>query len=252
MPDWLVPLLVAPFVGSFLGVLIRRLPTGGAVVNARSTCERCGRVLRPVELVPLASFLVQRGRCRGCGGRIAPFHPVVELAALAVSGAAAMAGTDGPRFWAGCALGWTLLVLAWIDWQHMILPDVLTLPLMLAGVALALLWPEAALPSAPEAVLGVVLGYLAFRLVALLYRRLRGREGLGAGDAKLLAAAGAWLGAQALPGVVLLAALSALALALLAGARGARLSATLAIPFGPPLAVAIWLAWLFPGLVAWL
>ncbi len=112
--------------------------------------------------------------------------------------------------------------------------------------------PDAALPSAPEAALGAALGYLAFRLVAMLYRRLRGREGLGAGDAKLLAAAGAWLGAQALPGVVLLAAVSALALALLASARGGRLSATLAVPFGPPLAVAIWLAWLFPGLVAWL
>lgn len=240
LPNWLAPLLAAPFVGSFLGVLICRLPAGAPVALARSRCAACGRVLRPAELVPLLSFAVLRGRCRGCGAAIGWFHPAVEGAAVMVAISATAAGCAGWQLWAGCTLGWTLLALAWIDWRHLLLPDILTLPLLLAGLA-ASWWQGTAI----SAMAGAVLGWLALWGTAALYRRLRGAEGLGGGDARLLAAGGAWLGPAPLPWVVLLAALLGIALAL-SGRRGTP-GAVLAVPFGPPLAVAIWLAWLFPA-----
>ena len=242
MPAWLAPLLAAPFVGSFLGVLIRRLPSRQPVALARSVCSTCGHRLGPAELVPFASFLLQRGRCRACRQPIGWFHPGIEAAALAVAASALLAPDDGARLWPGCLLGWTLLALAWIDWEHFLLPDLLTLPLLLAGLGVAI-----ARGDATEAALGAAFGYLGLRAVALLYRALRGRDGLGGGDAKLLAAAGAWLGAAALPGVVFWAAVFGLTLALLR--RPGPLTATLAVPFGPALALAIWLAWLWPRLV---
>ena len=139
-----------------------------------------------------------------------------------------------------------LLALAAIDLERGLLPDVLTLPLMAAGLALA--WRG---DFASEAALGAAAGWAGFAAVAALYRRLRRREGLGLGDAKLLAAAGAWLGWQALPGVVLIGALSALALALAGAAAGGKLTVTTRIAFGSHLALAFWLVWLFgPVIVA--
>lgn len=111
---WLWPLLAAPFVGSFLGVLIRRLPDWRSVVLGRSECERCGARLGAVDLVPLLSFVVLRGRCRRCGQPISPFHWQVELAALAVAVAAVLAQGRPLGLWLDCALGWTLLTLGWI------------------------------------------------------------------------------------------------------------------------------------------
>ncbi len=246
LPGWLLPLLAAPFVGSFLGVLILRLPAGRPVAMARSACDRCGATLGVRDLVPLASYLLLRGRCRRCGAPIGRFAPAIELAALLVAAlavAVALLRGDVPTppawLWSGCLLGWDLLALACIDARCHRLPDPLTLPLLLLGLAVcAWLTPEDLAGHAA----GAVTGYAAFRLVSLTYRRLRGRDGLGAGDAKLLAAGGAWLGIAALPMLVLLAALATLATALIA-ARG-RLRAEAAVPFGPGLAIAIWGMWL--------
>lgn len=227
-----MPLLAAPFVGSVLGVLILRLPAGRPVVLARSACEDCGAALQPQDLVPLLSYAALRGRCRRCGHPIGWFHPAVELAALAV---AAWAGLANPyEVWANCVLGWGLLALAWIDWGHMRLPDVLTLPLIPAGLLVA--WqvdPELAAIHGAAA----VAAYLLFRGVAWAYRRVRGFDGLGQGDAKLLAVAGAWVGFAGLPGVLLGGGLIGLAVAVLhwrKAASGAPL------PFGPALALALW------------
>lgn len=237
-----MPLVAAPFVGSFLGVLIRRLPAGRPVAWARSACEACGEPLGARDLVPLASFLVLRGRCRACGAPIPRFHVAVELAALAIAAVAAAAFPDDPAWlWLSCGLGWTLLALAWIDWDHLFLPDVLTLPLVVAGLlAMAWLAPEALTGHA----IGAAAGYGAFRAIALAYRAARGRDGLGQGDAKLLAAAGAWLGWEALPDTVLVAALLGLAFAGWRALRHGRLDAAERLPFGPCLAVALWLCWL--------
>ncbi len=137
----------------------------------------------------------------------------IELAAILVPLSAIIAGDGDGRLWLGAVLGWGLLALAWIDAEHFWLPDVLTLPLIVLGLgATAVLEPEAITDHA----LGAALGYAAFRGVDWLYRRLRGRAGLGQGDAKLLAAAGAWLGAVALPSVVLVAATFGLGVARLA------------------------------------
>ncbi len=241
MSAWWLPLLAAPFAGSLLFVLVRRLPREVPDLWGRSRCETCGHALAPWELVPIASFVAQGGRCRACGTRISPDHLGAELAAVLIAGAVAASGADGAEMWAGCALGWTLLALAWIDWQNFFLPDVLTLPLIVAGLAQAF-W------DAPETLVdratGAIVGYASFRLLAWGYRRLRGREGLGQGDAKLLAASGAWLGTTALPTTVLLAALVGIALALLARLRGATLTAATALPFGPALAAATFAMWL--------
>ena len=233
--DGLLPLLFSPFIGSFLGVVIRRLPLGRPIVLTRSACERCGHVLAARDLVPLLSFAWLRGRCRFCRAGIPVFHLGIELAAMAVAAWAILA--DGPgdtaRVWADCALGWTLLTLAAIDTEHLRLPDVLTLPLVMAGLAVtALLEPDAATDHAVAA----VLGFAAFAGLAALYRRLRGREGLGLGDAKLLAAAGAWVGLAGLPAVVVTGAVLALLVTL--GLR--RDGGSAPIPFGPYLALGTW------------
>lgn len=243
-PGWLLPLLLSPIIGSFLGVLVRRLPRGVPIALDRSRCESCGRALAARDLVPVASYLLLRGRCRSCRAPVAPMHLWIELAAVAVALWAALAETDLARLWLTCLLGWTLLALAWIDWEHFRLPDALTLPLLLAGLgATLLLDPEAA----PEHAAAAALGYLALRGLALAYRALRGREGMGAGDAKLLAAAGAWVGMAALPTVVLGAALLGIGLALAARLRGQAVTRTTPVPFGPGLCAALWLAWLYGG-----
>jgi leader peptidase (prepilin peptidase)/N-methyltransferase len=139
-------------------------------------------------------------------------------------------------------LGAALAVLASIDCLTLRLPDGITLPLIAAGIGVA--WLSTPLLAAYHASAAVA-GYAALRLVALAYERLRGRAGLGLGDAKLLAAAGAWLGLEGLPTVVLYAAGAALVSVALAALTGRRVAATTRIPFGPFLAFAIWLVWLY-------
>jgi leader peptidase (prepilin peptidase) / N-methyltransferase len=239
---WTMPLLVAPFIGSFLGVLIHRLPRHLPVALARSGCDACGTRLEPLDLVPLVSYALQRGRCRYCHHPIGWFHPIIELAALCVAIWAVLACDTPQEAWIACLLGWMLLALGWIDVEWFLLPDVLTLPLLLSGLGVTIL-------TVPDDMfwhaLGAVCGYLGLRGIALLYRALRGREGLGAGDAKLLAAAGSWLGLGALPLVLLLAAVAGLAFAGIAAATGRTMQATTALPFGAFLAASIWLVWLY-------
>ncbi len=250
---WLWPLLAAPFVGSFLGVLITRLPTGAPVALARSACPRCGTPLGGRDLVPLASFLVLRGRCRHCRAPIGWFHPAIELAAVAVAvwavlatptawgTSAALATSTTGRLWAACGLGWTLLALAWIDWTQLLLPDVLSLPLLLVGLTLTLAWDPDQLT---DHALAAMVGYLSFQCLGFGYRRLRGRDGLGGGDAKLIAAAGAWCGLAALPFVILGSAVFGLLAAMGLVLTGRGVTARTQIPFGPCIALAFWLAWL--------
>jgi leader peptidase (prepilin peptidase) / N-methyltransferase len=184
---------------------------------------------------------VLRGRCRHCTTSIDPIHLLVELAAVAVVLGVAIVESDPDRLWIGCVLGWALMALAWIDWQSMWLPDVLTLPLLLAGLAVTLLLRPTEVPAHAAA---AALAYLSLQGLAAAYRRLRGRDGLGEGDSKLLAAAGAWLGLTALPWVLLLAACSGLLAAVAWMAAGRRIDRSTALPFGPWLALAIWLLWL--------
>jgi leader peptidase (prepilin peptidase)/N-methyltransferase len=240
-PTILAPVILAPAIGSFLGVLIERLPEGRPVVFARSACGRCGQRLRARDMVPLLSYAMSLGRCRYCAGRIGAFPPAIELAALAVA-IWAVAASGETEIWATCGLGWTLLALGWIDARTMTLPDVLTLPLLAMGLIVTGLRDLNALASHAMA---AGLGYCSLVGVAWLYFRLRGRDGLGRGDAKLLAAAGAWLGPALLPHTVFLAACAGLFYVGGAWLAGRRMTGATALPFGPCLALAIWLLWLY-------
>jgi leader peptidase (prepilin peptidase)/N-methyltransferase len=241
MNGWILPVVAAPFIGSFLGVVVRRLPEGRPVARGRSCCEACNVTLSAGEMVPLFSYVLQRGRCRHCGAAIAPMHFWIEVAALAVAVSAAWRVPGGPFLWTGCVLGWTLLTLAWIDARTLRLPDLLTLPLAVAGLLQAA-WLEP--DRLAERALAAAGAYAVLFLLAWAYRVLRKRDGLGMGDAKLLAAAGAWLGVAPLPWVAVAGSLLALLFAAVMRVRGMRLSGATRIPFGPFLAAAFWGAWL--------
>lgn len=237
--ETVIALVLAPVTGSFIACAAIRLPAGQGLWG-RSACPCCGHVLGAAELVPLASWLMQRGQCRHCGGGIAMFYPIIELLAVLVAGSA-IATLDGWRLVTGLALGWTLLLLAAIDWRAQVLPDGLTLPLAAGGVAAAIVFdPERAVLHG----IAATAGWTVFLALGIAYRRLRGIDGLGGGDGKLAAAAGAWIGPVGLPWVVLMAALGGLAAIAVTAMAGAGWPADRRLPFGPFLAAAIWGVWL--------
>ena len=238
---WVFLLLAAPCVGSFLGVVVLRLPAGRPVVRGRSACPHCGAALGWRELIPLISWLIQRARCRTCGAHLSVRYPLVELAALGIA-LWSLAVAPGWLAWASAGLGWSLLALALIDLEHLILPNEITLPLIPAGLAVAwVLEPARVVHHAGAA----VAGFLFVVILRWAYGRLRGREGIGLGDAKFLAAAGAWVSWQGLPGLVLLAAVAALAANGIRALAAGRIDWSREFPFGPFLAGALWLTWLY-------
>lgn len=236
-PDWAIALAVAPVVGSFAGVVIERLPYGKPFVFSRSECPSCAITLSWSDLIPVASYLALQGKCRRCQARIAPFHIGVECAALGIAVWAVAVAPDPLTMWLDCLLGWSLLVLAWIDVRHRRLPDALTLPLVVVGIVTQTTLSQ---ERGIESVLGAMCGYASFWSVRFVYRILRGREGLGLGDAKLLAAAGAWTSWAALPHIVFIASILGILFALLNKYfHNRRLSASSEITFGPFIAFAL-------------
>jgi leader peptidase (prepilin peptidase) / N-methyltransferase len=241
LPPWAWAVIVAPFIGSFLGVVVSRARAPRGILLGRSACDHCRAPLGPRDLVPLLSWLAARGRCRHCGASLGLFYPAIELGALAVAlWAAALA--SGWLLWASCLLGWTLLALAATDIRYFLLPDFLTLPLVVAGLVVAAVSDGAEI--VPSAV-GAAAGFLFVAILRQLYWLLRRREGIGLGDAKLLAAAGAWVSWEGLPSVVLIAAVAGLAGALRRPQRGASISLTDRVPFGAALCLATWIVWLY-------
>jgi leader peptidase (prepilin peptidase)/N-methyltransferase len=241
VPNWLFPLIVAPFIGSFAGALVCRLHAGEPVEAAPSRHDGCGCPLAAWEPIPAVGFAFPgTGRCLRDGPG-ASTHPIMELACLGIAIWSVLAEAEIQSVWLGCALGWTLLTLAWIDWRHMLLLDVLTLPLVIAGLCAVLLRDPSA---ATEHAVAASAGYLSFRAIETGYRRFRGRDGLGQGDAKLMAAAGAWLGLAALPAVAFTAALFGLVMATTLGFAAHRFPRGSVLPFGPALCAAIWVSWI--------
>lgn len=236
-----IALIVAPFIGSFISVLVIRLPAGEGVVFGRSACPACGHKLSVADLVPVLSWLFLRGKCRYCGAPIPLLYPELEAAAT-LTALWAVVAVPQDMVWPTCFLGWSLLALAVIDFRSYVLPDAVMLPLIPAGLAVAW-WIDPA--RLPHHAIGAAVGYAVFAIIALAYRWLRGREGLGAGDAKLLAAAGAWVSWEGLSSVVLFGALFGLAYAVVKSLTGTRLTATYRISFGTYLAAATWIVWLF-------
>ena len=223
-------------VGSCVALLSLRLPAGLPVGMARSRCSGCRRQLGVLELVPLLSFAVQRGRCRSCGAAIERRYPLVEAAGAGIGVIAALVAA-APL--AAAVLGWALLLLAILDYEHQWLPSAVTLPLLAAGLLVAM-WLTPALLATNA--IGAAAGWASLAAVAAGYRRLRGRDGLGGGDVRLFAASGAWCGWDRLPLVLLGAALAALLVVVLVRRR---VSATDRLPFGVFLAPATWAVYLW-------
>jgi leader peptidase (prepilin peptidase)/N-methyltransferase len=215
-----------------------------------STCPNCANRIAARHNIPVLSYLLLRGRCAACKAKISARYPIVEAAAAVL--AVLVAYAFGPTWQTVAALGftWTLLALSLIDIDHTLLPDSMTLPLVWAGVLLAAL-PIDATPAADleSSVFGAVAGYLSLWLVYHLFKLVTGKEGMGYGDFKLLAAIVAWLGWQMLPLVILLSAAVGAVVGIAMVVFGGRSRST-PIPFGPYLAGAGGIALLWgPSLV---
>ncbi len=233
-----------PFVGSFVATSALRWPAGEGFVGGRSACRSCQAVLSWRELIPIVSWIALRGRCRRCHAPIGALYPLTEAAALGVGVWAALQ-FSGVELALVCVLGWALLALALIDARTKLLPDQLTLPVLVLGLAVA-----GAQGWLVESLIGAAIGFAVFALVAAGYQRWRGRDGLGLGDAKLLGAAGAWVGWVGLPGIVLMASLAALVVALPMARRLGAGSRHVEIAFGPYLAAATWITVVHGPIVA--
>lgn len=255
--------LVGLAVGSFLNVVIHRLPAimdaewraqcaelrGESVADAgvdslwrpRSRCPACRTQLRAIDNVPLLSWLVLRGKCAHCRAPISVRYPAVEALTAALS--ALVAAHFGWSAAGVLALGftWTLIALAFIDADTTLLPDSLTLPLLWAGL---LANTQAVFAPLPDAVFGAVAGYLALWSIYWLFKLATGKEGMGYGDFKLLAALGAWMGWKMLLPIVLISSVvgAAVGVVLMLLARRGR---EIPIPFGPYLAAAGFIALLY-------
>jgi leader peptidase (prepilin peptidase)/N-methyltransferase len=246
--DW-VALVFGLVIGSFANVCIHRLPREKSIVRPGSSCPRCGAPIPPWANIPVLSYVVLLGRCRACRSAISPRYPLVELA----NGLAyfAIARIQGPSASAVALMAYAtmLIILTFIDLEHYLLPDAVTLPGVAIGLSATLLpeWPVSFMGAAAAA----AGGYCGFAAVAFAYRRLRGIEGLGRGDWKMAAMIGAFTGWETLLLVVFLAACAGTLVGLpLMAIHGRGLKQR--VPFGSFLAVGAFVA-LFVGrpLIAW-
>ena len=251
----LVTFVFGTLVGSFLNVVILRLPLileqtwqeEAALIlgeapkatarvtlwGPRSACPSCSSTIRAYDNIPVVSFLLLRGRCRDCSTRIALRYPLIELLTGFVTLGLLIALGWNTTFAAALVLSYGLIALTFIDFDHQILPDQITLPGIWIGLLLNL---NGIFCSLEESVIGAMAGYLSLWIVYQGFKLATGKEGMGFGDFKLLAALGAWFGWMALPGIVLIS-----------SAIGAIVGITLivlgrpreeAIAFGPYLALA--------------
>ena len=233
--------LLGAIIGSVVASLVSRWPVGRSALRGRSRCDGCDVVLGPPELVPLLSAALARGRCRHCAAPSDPRHWQIELAAAAIGALAGLA-VSGPVALAGAVFGWLLLALAALDLVAFWLPDRLTILLAAAGLATGAIGIA---PSLLDRLIGGAAGFAGLWCVGQGYRLLRKREGLGGGDPKLFGAIGLWLGWAMLPAVLLLAALTGLALVLVGHLAGRTARLDDRVPFGALLAIAAYPAWLF-------
>lgn len=248
--------LIGLLVGSFLNVVIHRLPkmmeqdwaqqcaelrgetppAGGrlGLATPRSRCPHCGHTIGALENIPVASWLFLRGRCAACKKPISVRYPLVELVSGLLSAGAAWHFGPGLAAVGAIVFVWAMIALTGIDIDTQLLPDSITLPLLWLGLLLNLAGTYAPLSSA---VIGAAAGYLSLWSVYWAFRLVTGKEGMGFGDFKLFAAIGAWLGWQALPLTILISSLvgAVVGIGLIVLARRGR---HIPMPFGPYLAAA--------------
>jgi leader peptidase (prepilin peptidase)/N-methyltransferase len=246
--------LIGLLVGSFLNVVIHRLPKmmerewqqqcaelNGQTIDAspsynlivpRSACPHCNHAISALENIPVISYLFLRGKCAGCATPISPRYPIVEALSGLLSAYAAWHFGFGLAGIAAITLVWALIGLTFIDFDTQLLPDSITLPLLWLGLLLNL---GGTFTSLPNALIGAVAGYLILWSVYWAFKLTTGKEGMGYGDFKLLAALGAWLGWTMLPLIILLSSLvgAVVGVALIIFAKHGR---NIPIPFGPYLA----------------
>lgn len=234
--------LLGLVVGSFLNVVVHRLPRGTSIVFPRSACTFCGGVLSARDNIPVLSFLLLRGKCRRCSSPIAIRYPLVELSTSALFALCAWRFGVGFETLAATVFCCFLLCLALIDFDHFLLPDRLTLPGILAGL---LLQPWLPRTSFADAALGVLLGAGALILIVNFWYWLRSEEGMGLGDVNMLAMVGAFLGWQGAAVTLVMATVTG-ALTGLGLIAFHRLGARSRLPFGVFLSVGAAIA-LFVG-----
>ena len=253
----LLSLVFGLILGSFLNVCIHRIPRRESIVHPPSSCPHCGNRIRFYDNVPVLSFLLLRGHCRSCRGSISVRYPLVETITGLLSLALIVRYGVSVQYFLWLAFCAGLLVIAFIDLDHKIIPDVLSIPGVILGFVLSFF------PVNPitvfESILGILLGGGSLYLVAFLYSWIRGQEGMGGGDIKLLAMIGAWMGWKALPFVILISSLTG---TLIGGGSLllSRQKLSEQIPFGPFLSLgallylffqrdiyALWFAYLHLG-----
>ena len=232
--------LASPLIGSAIAAGSARFAEGRAWAMPRSGCAACQRRLGVLELIPIVSWVAQRGRCKGCAAPISASYPLIELGAVGVA-LWAWVATPPHIFAVACIYGWLLLALAAIDIRTFRLPDVLNAALFLCGLLAAQLFYPWRLV---EHLATAGLGYVLLVAVELAYRHLRGRDGLGRGDAKLFGAIGMWVGPVGLACSLFIAAATAIVWVLITGwFRGRPIAGDTAITFGPFLAAGGWAVW---------
>lgn len=246
--------IIGLMIGSFLNVVIHRLPKmlerewagqcaalrGEEIPEQppfnllvpRSACPSCGHQISAWENIPVISYLILRGRCAQCSTPIAKRYPIIEALTGLLSGFIAWHFGFGVAAFTALLFGWSLIALTCIDLETQLLPDDITLPLLWLGLLINL---NGVFTGLPSAVIGAIAGYLALWAVYWLFKLATGKEGMGYGDFKLLAAIGAWLGWKMLPVVILLSSLvgAVVGIALIVIAKRGR---HIPIPFGPYLA----------------
>ncbi len=247
-------------VGSFLNVVIYRLPlmmeqewreqcaelsgqtpddshTPLTLSYPRSACPHCQYQIRAIDNIPILSYLFLRGRCRGCQRAISPRYPLIEAFTGLLSAVVAYHFGFGWPCIGALLLTWALIALSFIDIDQQLLPDSITLPLLWLGIVFNLFQQYTTLE---ESVIGALVGYLSLWSVFHLFKLVTGKEGMGYGDFKLLAALGAWLGWTTIPAIILLSSLvgAVIGLSLIVFRQHGR---DIPIPFGPYLAAAGWI-----------
>jgi len=256
-PSWFIGFagLLGLMVGSFLNVVIHRLPkmmeaewrancaslddapapetSRYNLVAPRSACPSCGHAIGALENIPVLSYLALGGKCKGCKARISPRYPLVELLTGAMTAAIAWQLGYGGSAVAAWLFAWAMIALTFIDFDTQLLPDDITLPLLWGGLLFNL---DHGFTDLHSAVIGAIAGYLSLWSIYWAFKLVTGKEGMGYGDFKLLAAIGAWFGWQLLPAVILLSSVagSVVGIALMLLARHGR---NVPMPFGPYLAM---------------
>ena len=267
-----VAFVIALLIGSFLNVVIYRLPIimerewreqckaladeptsevtaeHFSIAAPRSRCPECGQQITMLQNIPVLSYLALGGRCANCKTAISPRYPIVELAAALLAGFVALHFGFGAEAVMGIVFTLALIPITLIDFDHQLIPDSIVLPLLWVGLIMSLFHPVPGATtlfiSPADAILGAAAGYLAFWTVYQVFRLLTGKEGMGYGDFKLLAAMGAWLGWQALPTIILMSAFVGAVVGILLMIFRGR-DHQVPMPFGPFLAAAGWITMLY-------